>query len=90
MKARVESRQESPGGWIREKVSFEAAYSGERIVAHLFLPGNAAPPYQTVIYFPGGASEWIRSSQDIENYYEFPMFLSFSREERPGRPLSRL
>jgi dienelactone hydrolase len=77
LKARVESRQESPGGWIREKVSFEAAYGGERVVAYLFLPKNAAPPYQTVIYFPGSASEWARSSKDIENYYEFPMFLSF-------------
>ncbi|MBE0710818.1 MAG: SUMF1/EgtB/PvdO family nonheme iron enzyme, partial [Candidatus Aminicenantes bacterium] len=77
LKSRVESREESPGGWIREKVSFEAAYGGERVSAYLFLPGNAAPPYQTVIYFPGAASEWQRSSEDIENYYEFPMFLSF-------------
>jgi dienelactone hydrolase len=77
LKSRVESRDESPGGWIREKVSFEAAYGGERVSAYLFLPGNAAPPYQTVIYFPGGVSLVQRSSEDIENYYEFPMFLSF-------------
>ena len=77
LESRIESRQESPGGWIREKVSFDAAYGGERVIAYLFLPKNAVPPYQTVIYFPGGASEWQRSSEDIENYYEFPMFLSF-------------
>jgi len=77
LKARVESRQENPGGWILEKVSFDAAYGGERVVAYLFLPKNATPPYQTVIYFPGGASEWQRSSQNIETYYEYPMFLSF-------------
>jgi serine/threonine protein kinase/formylglycine-generating enzyme required for sulfatase activity len=58
LKARVESRQESPGGWIREKVTFDAAYGGERVMAYLFLPKNTSPPYQTVIYFPGGASEW--------------------------------
>jgi eukaryotic-like serine/threonine-protein kinase len=77
LKARVESRQENPGGWIQEKVSFDAAYGGERVIAYLFLPKNAKPPFQTVIYFPGSASIDQRSSQDIESYYEFPMFLSF-------------
>jgi eukaryotic-like serine/threonine-protein kinase len=67
----------SPGGWIREKVSFDAAYGGEQVLAYLFLPGNTAPPYQTVIYFPGAASTWLSSSEEIESYYEFPMFLSF-------------
>ena len=75
--ARVESREESPGGWTREKASFDAAYGGERVLAHLFLPKNARPPYQTVIYFPGSAALRQRSSNDLENYYEFPMFLSF-------------
>lgn len=39
--------------WRQEKVSFDAAYGGERVIAHLFLPKNASPPYQTVILFPG-------------------------------------
>jgi eukaryotic-like serine/threonine-protein kinase len=77
LRARVESQQESPGGWIREKITFDAAYGGERVMAYLFLPGNASPPYQTVIYFPGSASLTTKSSEDLENYYEFPMFLSF-------------
>jgi len=77
LKARVESRQESAGGWIQEKITFDAAYGGERVMAYLFLPKNSVSPYQTVIYFPGGASEHQRSSQDLESYYEFPMFLSF-------------
>lgn len=77
LRASVESRQESPGGWIREKIAFDAAYGGERIIAHLFLPENTPPPYQAVIYFPGSASLWTKSSEDLENYYEFPMFLSF-------------
>ncbi len=77
LNARVESREESPGGWIREQVSFDAAYGGERVIAHLFLPTNTPPPFQTVVYFPGSASTWTASSQDLENYYEFPMFLSY-------------
>jgi poly(3-hydroxybutyrate) depolymerase len=47
------------------------------VLAHLFLPSGKQPPYQTVIYFPGSASTWLPSSEDIENYYEFSMFLSF-------------
>jgi dienelactone hydrolase len=76
LKARVESRQESPA-WVHETVTFDAAYGGERVLAHLFLPKNSAPPYQAVVYFPGAASIEQRSSRDIESYYEFPMFLSF-------------
>jgi len=77
LNARVEYRERSPGGWTREKISFDAAYGGERVVASLFLPSNARPPYQTVIYFPGSASALMTSSRDLESYYEFPMFLSF-------------
>jgi dienelactone hydrolase len=73
----VEYREESPGRWIREKISIDAAYGGERVLAYLFLPANTPPPYQTVIYFPGVASIWMTSSEDLESYYEFPMFLSY-------------
>ena len=76
LKAHVESRQET-SEWIQERITFDAAYGGERVIACLFLPKNTAPPYQTVIYFPGSASEYQRSSKDLESYYEFPMFLSF-------------
>jgi hypothetical protein len=75
--ARVESRGENPEGWIHERVSFNAAYGGERVLAHLFLPILTSSPYQTVIYFPGSASTRESSSQTIESYYEFPLFLSF-------------
>jgi dienelactone hydrolase len=77
LNANIEYRVESPGGWIREKISFDAPYGDEKIAAYLFLPLNAKPPYQTLIYFPGSASLSTPSSEEIENYYEFPMFLSF-------------
>ena len=77
LNARVESSEENLEGWVREKVVFDASYGGEKITAHLFLPKNATPPFQTVIYFPGSASSWERSSRDIESFYEFTMFLSF-------------
>jgi serine/threonine protein kinase/dienelactone hydrolase len=38
--------------WKEEKVSFNAAYDGERMSAYLFLPKHVRPPYQTVVFFP--------------------------------------
>ena len=51
LKPTVDAVEESEH-WRHEKVSFDAAYGGERVPAHLFLPKNASPPYQTVVYFP--------------------------------------
>ncbi len=39
--------------WIMEKVSFDAAYDKERMLAYLFLPKNSKPSFQVVICFPG-------------------------------------
>jgi dienelactone hydrolase len=77
LNAEVEHSMESPGGWIHETISFDAAYGDERVLGHLFLPANTAPPYQTLVYFPGGASTWTTSSEGLESYYEFTMVLSY-------------
>jgi dienelactone hydrolase len=50
--ARVEAKDVTED-WTHEKASFAAAYGGERVIAHLYLPRNARPPYQTVVLFPG-------------------------------------
>ncbi|MEO8054515.1 MAG: protein kinase [Acidobacteriota bacterium] len=52
LNARIEETEVTED-WTREKVSFNAAYGGERVIAHLYLPKNVSPPYQTVVYFPG-------------------------------------
>ncbi len=51
--------------YTREKIAFDAAYGGERMMAYLFLPKNAEPPYQTIVYFPGSGSIHSRSSEDL-------------------------
>jgi dienelactone hydrolase len=51
--AKVESRDTTPENWNVERVSFDAAYGGERMFAWLFLPKRGKPPYQTVVMFPG-------------------------------------
>lgn len=64
--ARVESADDAHPHWRKEKVSFRAAYGNERVPAYLFLPKNAAPPYQTLIYFPGGdALQLVQSSESL-------------------------
>ncbi|TKJ33437.1 MAG: hypothetical protein CEE38_20770 [Planctomycetes bacterium B3_Pla] len=49
----IEQTDDSSPLWRKEKITFDAAYGGERVIAHLFLPKTGKPPYQTVIYFPG-------------------------------------
>ena len=69
--ARVEAVDESPH-WKKEKVSFAAAYGGERIPAYLFLPKNARPPYQTVVFFPTSYATAMRTSSVLDLWtFEF-------------------
>ena len=51
--------------WLKHTVAFDAAYGGERMRAHLFLPKNGSPPYQTVIFFPAADAFRLRSSRDM-------------------------
>jgi formylglycine-generating enzyme required for sulfatase activity/predicted esterase len=66
LNAAIESVDESSPYWRKEKVVFDAAYGHERVPAYLFLPRNAAPPYQTVVYFPSSMALRLPSSQDLD------------------------
>ena len=66
LKATIESVDDSAQHWRKEKVTFNAAYDGERVTAYLFLPRNTVPPYQTVIYFPTVLATFARSSEGLE------------------------
>jgi len=61
----VEATDESSEYWKKEKISFNAAYGNERIVAYLFLPKQGASPYQTVIFFPGTQALTLRTSENL-------------------------
>ncbi len=76
LEAEVEWKRQRPD-WTEERITFNAAYGHERIIAYLFLPKNARPPFQTVIYFPGSNPVNVRSSADLEHFVEFPLFVSF-------------
>ncbi|MFC1635663.1 SUMF1/EgtB/PvdO family nonheme iron enzyme [Planctomycetota bacterium] len=65
LKADVEAFDESSDYWRKEKVTFDAAYGNEHVIAYLFLPKNVKPPYQTVIYFPGISAVSVRSFEGL-------------------------
>lgn len=53
LNARIEETDDRSEGWRREKVTFDPAYDGDRMIAIVFLPERGTPPYQTVVFFPG-------------------------------------
>jgi formylglycine-generating enzyme required for sulfatase activity/dienelactone hydrolase len=63
--AKVEQRDESPENWVREKISFNAAYDDQRMIGYLFLPKKGVPPLETVIYYPGGGALYVNSSENL-------------------------
>ena len=78
LNARLEETDESSPNWIRDKISFDAAYAGERITAYLFRPRNAAPPYQTIILFPSGYALSAPSSHYLD-YSRFDFIIRGGR-----------
>jgi hypothetical protein len=56
--------------WRHEKVTFDAAYGKERIIAHLFLPRNARPPYQTIVFAPPGEAIFASSSDNLRMRFQ--------------------
>ena len=62
LNARTESTRDE-NDWVREKISFDAAYANERVIAYLFIPKNVEPPYQTVVFFPGSGDLYQKSSE---------------------------
>jgi len=61
----LETLDDGSGDWQKQKVTFAAAYGSERVIAYIFLPKAAFPPYQTVVYFPGSGAIHSRSSQEM-------------------------
>ena len=75
----VVERRDSSSAWIREKVSFDAAYGGERMTAYLFLPPRGHPPYQTIVFFPGSSTLRIRSSDSLVHVGVFDFLVPAGR-----------
>lgn len=65
LEPRIEEEKQTPSG-LRQKITFKAAYGGERMMAYLFLPSAGKPPYQVVVMFPGSGAISTRSSENID------------------------
>jgi hypothetical protein len=60
----LDAHIEAEGGSERlrwQKVSFTAAYGGERMLAYVYLPKNAKPPFEPVIFWGPGTPASLRS-----------------------------
>jgi eukaryotic-like serine/threonine-protein kinase len=71
LEATVESVDDSSPHWRKETVAFTAAYGNERVLAHLFLPRNAEPPYQAVVWFPGNDAFFLPAGDALASSYLF-------------------
>ncbi len=63
LNAAVDASDETSEHWRMEKVSFDAPYGNERVIAYLYLPRKTAPPYQVVLYSPGSSSLRLSSME---------------------------
>jgi formylglycine-generating enzyme required for sulfatase activity/dienelactone hydrolase/predicted Ser/Thr protein kinase len=78
LNAVVDAPDDSSPHYIRQRVTFDAAYGGERVVAYLFLPKNTKPPFQTVLIFPGSGA-WLLKSIDEYASINITMFTRSGR-----------
>jgi predicted esterase len=79
--------------WIRERISFDAAYGSERVRLLLYRPRTGNPPFQTVVYFPGSSALWMQSFEQYptthptfvvksDRAFAFPIYQStFERDD---------
>jgi formylglycine-generating enzyme required for sulfatase activity/dienelactone hydrolase len=63
--ARTEEADDGHRSWRKEKVSFTGPGGGERLTAFVFLPKNARPPYQAMLFFPGSDAVMTGSSRQL-------------------------
>jgi len=77
--ARMDSVDGSPPDWIRQTVSFPAAYGSERVLAHVFLPKRGRPPFQVAVFVPGSDAVDLGSSRAAVTAPEAAFIVSSGR-----------
>jgi pimeloyl-ACP methyl ester carboxylesterase len=63
--ASVEAVADSAEDWTKQKITFDSPYSKENLTAFLFLPKDARPPFQTVVFFPSARVNFLSSSDAL-------------------------
>jgi dienelactone hydrolase len=67
---------ETTDAFVKHTIVFDTAYGGERMRAYLFLPRNASPPHQTVVFFPAGDAYLLTTSRDMSLLWMKPVLAS--------------
>jgi dienelactone hydrolase len=65
LNATLHTMPDTSADWTREKVTFNAAYGGERMSAYLFVPKHTKPPFQAVVFFPSARVNFLTSSAEL-------------------------
>jgi formylglycine-generating enzyme required for sulfatase activity/dienelactone hydrolase len=77
--ARTESVDDTAPLWRKEKVVVNAAYGDERFTIYLLLPRKSRPPFQGVVYFPGSAVIYMRSSANLSHLWVLESLIESGR-----------
>jgi dienelactone hydrolase len=67
----VIERTDTTDDWVRQKVTFDAAYGKERMIAYLFAPKKGTPPFQPVVFFPGSGVIFASSIDNELTSWDF-------------------
>ena len=65
-KARTVQVDRDNPDWTKEHVTFEAAYSTEQVSGYLFLPKNAKPPFQVLVYHPSAQAQQFKDASALD------------------------
>src|SRR5215470_891297 len=79
LESRVDRTDNSAPYSTSETVSFRAAYANDRVIAHLFLPKSAVPPYQVVIAFGGADIMSAKHMEDMQYGYPYEFLIRSGR-----------
>ena len=74
LNALIERVDTVPAG-IRERITFDAAYGDERMILYFFLPPDAEPPLQTVLYMPNSGALLGGGIDDFSEFSDHASFL---------------
>jgi formylglycine-generating enzyme required for sulfatase activity len=79
LESRVDRTDNSSPYSTSETVSFRAAYANDRVIAHLFLPKSAVPPYQVVIAFGGADIMSAKHMEEMQYGYPYEFLIRSGR-----------
>jgi dienelactone hydrolase len=79
LNAKAEGVVQETADWREEKITYDAAYNNERMMAYLFVPKNVRPPYQTVVFSPSARVLDIHDSRTLGDIKFFDYIVQSGR-----------